>query len=137
VQDAGNVGTLLRIADWFGFDRVLLGLECADLFSQKVINASMGSFSRVRALTVDVAAALADQPESLPILGCDLEGRSVHELPPMGHVVVVIGSEGRRVFCFGRMERKERRGCGDAQGRTGSVMAKRGEQQAIKSPVHP
>lgn len=42
-----------------------------------------------------------------------------------------------RVFCFGRMERKERRGCGDAQGRTGSVMAKRGEQQAIKSPVHP
>ncbi len=95
VQDAGNVGTLLRIADWFGFDRVLLGLECADLFSQKVINASMGSFSRVRALTVDVAAALADQPESLPILGCDLEGRSVHELPPMGHVVVVIGSEGR------------------------------------------
>jgi len=35
------------------------------------------------------------------------------------------------------MERKERRGCGDAQGRTGSVMAKRGEQQAIKSPVHP
>jgi RNA methyltransferase, TrmH family len=95
VQDAGNVGTLLRIADWFGFDRVLLGTECADLFSQKVINASMGSFSRVRVVTVDVAAVLADQPDNLRILGCDLQGRSVHELPPMDHVVVVIGSEGR------------------------------------------
>jgi RNA methyltransferase, TrmH family len=48
VQDPGNVGTLLRVADWFGFDRVLLSPECADLFSQKVINASMGSFARVR-----------------------------------------------------------------------------------------
>ena len=95
VQDAGNVGTLLRIADWFGFDRVLLGTDCADLFSQKVINASMGSFSRVRAVTVDVAAVLADQPNTLRILGCDLQGRSVHELQPMEHVVVVIGSEGR------------------------------------------
>src|SRR4051812_13619448 len=44
IQDPGNVGTLLRIADWFAFDRVVLSPDCADLFSQKVINASMGSF---------------------------------------------------------------------------------------------
>ena len=43
VQDAGNVGTLLRIADWFGLDRVVLSPDSADLFHQKVINASMGS----------------------------------------------------------------------------------------------
>ena len=42
VQDPGNVGTLLRIADWFGLDRVVLSPDCADLFSQKTINASMG-----------------------------------------------------------------------------------------------
>ena len=58
VQDAGNVGTLLRIADWFGFDRVVLSTDCADLFHQKVINASMGSFARVRAHTANLAAAL-------------------------------------------------------------------------------
>src|SRR4051812_20113779 len=42
IQDPGNVGTLLRLADWFALDRVLLSPDCADLFSQKVINASMG-----------------------------------------------------------------------------------------------
>lgn len=95
VQDAGNVGTLLRIADWFGFDRVVLSPDCADLFHQKVINASMGSFARVPAHTADLAAALAGVAVSVPILGCDLAGDDVHALPPIRDAVVVIGSEGR------------------------------------------
>jgi TrmH family RNA methyltransferase len=98
VQDAGNVGTLLRVADWFGFDRVLLSPDCADLFHQKVINASMGSFARVRAHTVDLAATLAAlraAAPGVPILGCDLAGRDVHALPALPAAVVVIGSEGR------------------------------------------
>ena len=93
VQDPGNVGTLLRLADWFAFDRVLLSPDCADLFHQKVINASMGSFARVRAHTVDLAAVLA--ATSAPVLGCDLAGDDVHTLPPHRDAVVVIGSEGR------------------------------------------
>ncbi|GAB1488241.1 RNA methyltransferase [Opitutaceae bacterium] len=93
VQDAGNVGTLLRIADWFGLDRVLLSPDCADLFSQKVINASMGSFSRVRALTLALPAALAGA--GVPVLGCDLGGDDVHALPALRDAVIVIGSEGR------------------------------------------
>jgi RNA methyltransferase, TrmH family len=98
VQDAGNVGTLLRIADWFAFDRVVLSPDCADLFHQKVINASMGSFSRVRTHTADLPAALADVRASAPataILGCSLEGDDVHALPPLRDAIVVIGSEGR------------------------------------------
>lgn len=95
VQDAGNVGTLLRIADWFGFARVLLSSECADLFHQKVINASMGSFARVAAFRVDLAAMLAAAPASVPVFGCDLDGRSVYEVPPTEDAVVVVGSEGR------------------------------------------
>jgi len=93
VQDAGNVGTLLRIADWFGLDRVLLSPDCADVFSQKVINASMGSFSRVRAITAPLAEALAGA--TVPVLGCDLGGDDVHALPALRAAVVVIGSEGR------------------------------------------
>jgi TrmH family RNA methyltransferase len=95
VQDAGNVGTLLRIADWFGFDRVVLSPDSADLFHQKVINASMGSFARVRAHTAELAPALAAVAPATPILGCDLEGDDVHALPPLRDAVVVIGSEGR------------------------------------------
>ena len=93
VQDAGNVGTLLRIADWFAFDRVVLSPDCADLYHQKVINASMGSFTRVRTHTADLAAALA--ATKAPILGCDLAGEDVHALPPLRDAVVIIGSEGR------------------------------------------
>ncbi|HVU22911.1 MAG TPA: RNA methyltransferase [Opitutus sp.] len=93
VQDAGNVGTLLRIADWFGLDRVVLSPDCADLFNQKVINASMGSFVRMRVHTADLAAAL--EGVKVPVLGCDLTGDSVHSLPSLKKAVIVIGSEGR------------------------------------------
>lgn len=93
VQDAGNVGTLLRVADWFGLDRVVLSPDCADLFHQKVINASMGSFARVRAHTADLAAALTGL--AVPVLGCDLAGQDVHALPALRDAVIVIGSEGR------------------------------------------
>jgi TrmH family RNA methyltransferase len=93
VQDPGNVGTLLRIADWYALDRVLLSPDCADLFSPKVLQASMGSFARVAAHTVDLAAALAGH--RAPVLGCNLEGASVHGLPPLPAAVIVIGSEGR------------------------------------------
>ena len=93
IQDPGNVGTLLRIADWFAFDRVLLSPDCADLFSQKVINASMGSFARVTAHTAPLAEALVGI--KVPVLGCDLTGEDVHSLKPLRDAVVVIGSEGR------------------------------------------
>jgi len=93
IQDPGNVGTLLRIADWFALDRVVLSPDCADLFSQKVINASMGSFARVRVHTAPLAEALAAC--HVPVLGCDLNGADVHALPPVRDAVIVIGSEGR------------------------------------------
>jgi TrmH family RNA methyltransferase len=74
---------------------VVLSPDCADLFSQKVINASMGSFARVRVHTADLAAALAAVAPGTPVLGCDLAGESVHALPPLRDAIVVIGSEGR------------------------------------------
>jgi len=93
LQDPGNVGTLLRVADWFGLQRVLLSPDCADLFSQKVINASMGSFARMTVHTGDLAVALAGCP--VPVLGCDLNGEDVHSCRPGPDAVIVIGSEGR------------------------------------------
>lgn len=95
VQDAGNVGTLLRIADWFGFDRVVLSPDSADLFHQKTINASMGSFARVAAHVADLPRLLHPIAKSVPVLGCDLDGDDVHALGPLADGVVVIGSEGR------------------------------------------
>ena len=93
VQDPGNVGTILRIADWFGIARVVLSPGCADLHSKKVIQASMGSFARVRAVVAALGAAL--EGVRAPVIGCALEGRDVHALPALADAVVVIGSEGR------------------------------------------
>ncbi|WP_069963656.1 TrmH family RNA methyltransferase [Lacunisphaera limnophila] len=95
IQDPGNVGTLLRLADWFAFDRVLLSPDSADLFSQKVINASMGSFARVTCHTAPLADALAGV--TAPVLGCDLSGADVHSMQPRRDAIVVIGSEGRGI----------------------------------------
>jgi TrmH family RNA methyltransferase len=96
VQDPGNVGTLLRVADWFALDRVLLSPNCADLFHQKVINASMGSFARVKVHTTDLAAAFEDTTH-LSIIGCDLAGESVHAVGSHSNAVIVIGSEGHGI----------------------------------------
>ncbi|MFM8618905.1 MAG: TrmH family RNA methyltransferase [Opitutaceae bacterium] len=97
VQDPGNVGTLIRIADWFAFDRVLLSPDCADLFHQKVINASMGSFARVPVHVMELPKALApDAAGRTPeVIGCDLDGEDHVRLPPLRDAVVVIGAEGR------------------------------------------
>ncbi len=93
VQDPGNVGTLLRIADWYGLDRVVLSPDCADLFSPKVVAASMGSFARVAAHSAALAPALASS--QAPVLGCDLKGEDAHSLHPRRDAVIVVGSEGR------------------------------------------
>lgn len=95
VQDPGNVGTLIRIADWFGIDRVVLSPDCADLFSQKVINASMCSFSRVSVHTAELPKLL--EGAKATIIGCDLQGEDVHQLHPTEPTIIVIGSEGRGI----------------------------------------
>ena len=93
VQDPGNVGTIIRLADWYDFGPVLLGDGCADPFSQKVVNASKGSLARTVLHRVDLPALLA--AAGVPVLGCDLEGESVHTFTPPRAAIVVIGSEGR------------------------------------------
>lgn len=95
VQDPGNVGTLLRIADWYALDRVVLSPECADLFSQKVINASKGSFARMAVHTAPLAMLLSNVQPTTPVFGCDLTGEDVHTVTPTGDAVIVVGSEGR------------------------------------------
>ena len=70
-----------------------LSPDGADRLHQNVINASMGSFARVRTYVAELSAALAGL--AVPILGCALEGADVHALPALRDAVIVIGSEGR------------------------------------------
>ena len=100
VQDPGNVGTILRTADAAGFDGVLLSQQCADVFSPKVLRATMGSIFR---MAIRVTADLPGELTALRDGGCavissQLDGQPFYHRDPVGeHYALVIGSEGNGV----------------------------------------
>ncbi|MBQ2953613.1 MAG: RNA methyltransferase [Clostridia bacterium] len=100
VQDPGNVGTILRTADAAGFDGVLLSQQCADVFSPKVLRATMGSIFRMAIRVTDdlpgELAALRDAGFS--VISSQLDGAPFYQRPPVGErYALVIGSEGNGV----------------------------------------
>jgi len=91
IRDPGNLGTLIRIADWYGITDVVCSLNTVDWYNPKVIAASMGSFTRVNGYYTDIASFL--KGVKIPKLGAYLKGASVHtfKFPQSG--ILVIGSE--------------------------------------------
>ena len=93
VADPGNLGTLLRLADWYGLPGVVLSGTCADPYAPKTVAASMGSFARVRVWETDLAAWLAALPPGTAVFGADLHGDNVHRVALQPAGVLVMGSE--------------------------------------------
>ena len=93
VRDPGNLGTLLRLADWYGLPGVVLSPGCADAYAPKTVAASMGAFARVRVWERDLAEWLPTLPPAVGIYGADLEGDNVHRLTLQPTGVLVMGSE--------------------------------------------
>ncbi|WP_317208326.1 RNA methyltransferase, partial [Candidatus Cardinium sp. cBcalN1] len=91
IQDPGNLGTIIRIADWYGIDRILCSQTTVELYNPKVLQASMGSFVKVNLHYVDLPAYL--QGLDLPILGATLQGTSIDDFLFPDHGVLVIGNE--------------------------------------------
>lgn len=93
LRDPGNVGTIWRIADWFGVTRLYTSEDCVDLYNPKVIQASMGAFLRVAARTRTLASLHSEHPQ-LTILGTCISGGSdgLHYNWP-AETLLVIGSE--------------------------------------------
>ncbi|GAA4825828.1 RNA methyltransferase [Algivirga pacifica] len=93
VRDPGNLGTILRIADWYGIKNIICSENCADFYNPKVIISSMGSFTRVKAHYVQLGEFLKAQPDSLPILGAFMEGENIHKATLPQEAIVVMGNE--------------------------------------------
>jgi TrmH family RNA methyltransferase len=91
IQDPGNLGSILRIVDWFGIPEVLLSKGSVDCFNPKTVQASMGSIFRIAIHYTELEVFL--KQTNLPIYGAVLEGASIQDLewPPEG--ILVIGSE--------------------------------------------
>jgi TrmH family RNA methyltransferase len=91
IRDPGNLGTLIRIADWYGIRDIVCSPSCVDWHNPKTISATMGSFTRVNGYYTELPVFLKGQ--KLPILGGFLDGKSVHTFKFPQNGILVIGSE--------------------------------------------
>jgi len=96
IQDPGNMGTLIRIADWFGIKQIICSKESADIYNPKVVQATMGSIARVKILYTDLELWLADQ-EDVGIYAATLEGKSITAMKKITEGIIVIGNESKGI----------------------------------------
>lgn len=97
VQDPGNLGTIVRIADWFGIENIVCSKETADVYNPKVVQATMGSIARVNVAYTQLDEFFDSLPKSTPIYGTLLEGENMYatKLTPNG--IIVMGNEGKGI----------------------------------------
>ncbi|BDX36837.1 RNA methyltransferase [Tenuifilaceae bacterium CYCD] len=97
IQDPGNLGTIVRLADWFGINSIICSRETVDIFSPKVIQSTMGAITRVRVIFCNLTEELTKIKSKVPIYGTFMEGSNIYrtELKPKG--VVVMGNEGNGI----------------------------------------
>jgi TrmH family RNA methyltransferase len=93
IKDPGNLGTIVRIADWFGIRSVICSENTVDLYNPKVIQATMGSVARVNVDYCNLSDFLSSIDPVIKIYGAFMEGKNIHSarLDPKG--IIVIGSE--------------------------------------------
>jgi RNA methyltransferase, TrmH family len=93
IRDPGNLGTIVRTADWFGIPAILCSENMVDLYNPKVVQATMGSLARVRVRTVNLVEYLENIPESMPVIGTYMEGENIFTCPLPERGILVVGSE--------------------------------------------
>ena len=95
IQDPGNMGTIIRIADWFGIKQIVASTDTVELYNPKLIQATMGSFIRVSVHYTSLEAYLQNCP--VPVFGALLEGKSLYEQLSVPEAMLIIGNEARGI----------------------------------------
>lgn len=91
VRDPGNLGTIIRLCDWFGISHLVCSEQCVDVFNPKVVQATMGSLTRVNVVYTDLDAYLAKT--KLPVLGTFMDGDNIYETALPENGIIVMGNE--------------------------------------------
>lgn len=98
IQDPGNLGTIIRLADWFGFEHIICSPDTVDVFNPKVVQSTMGALAHVKVHYTELGAYLEKQKErNIPIYGTFLEGEDIYEKDLSGNGVVIMGNEGNGI----------------------------------------
>lgn len=96
IQDPGNLGTIIRIADWFGIPQIICSQDCADQYNPKVVQSTMGSIGRVQVHYTDLPAWLASQTE-VRVYAAALEGQDISQMNRLNEGIIVIGNESKGI----------------------------------------
>ena len=96
IQDPGNMGTIVRCADWFGIDTIICSKECADVFNPKVVQSTMGGISRVQVIYEELIP-FVQQYADIPTYAATLNGTNLHDLPPVKEGILMIGNESKGI----------------------------------------
>lgn len=93
IRDPGNLGTIIRLCDWFNVKQLICSEDTVDCFNPKVVQASMGSLTRVEVIFLNLKNYLAEAPQHLPIYGSFMNGKNVYQeqLPSEG--ILIMGNE--------------------------------------------
>ena len=97
VQDPGNLGTIIRIADWFGIDTIYCSLGTVDAWNPKVVQATMGSIARVHIKYVDPQLLFDSLPDKFPVYGTFLDGDNIYTQQLSQQGIIVMGNEGNGI----------------------------------------
>ena len=97
VQDPGNLGTIIRIADWFGIKNIYCSLDTADVWNPKVVQATMGSIARVAVRYQPLTELLDTLPPDFPVYGTMLDGDDISETKFNSCGIIVMGNEGNGI----------------------------------------
>jgi RNA methyltransferase, TrmH family len=95
VQDPGNMGTIIRTADWFGITDIICSEDTVEVYNPKVVQATMGSLSRMNVYYVDLVETISQI--KLPVFGTLLEGENIYNVPFGSEGLLVMGNEGNGI----------------------------------------
>ncbi len=96
VQNPGNVGTIIRLADWYGIETIYCSTGCADIYSPKTVQATMGALGRVKIFYVDLVDFIS-KLNNAPIYGTLLDGKNIYNEHLENHGLIVMGNEGNGI----------------------------------------
>lgn len=97
IQDPGNLGTIIRAADWFGIRNIICSNTTADVYNPKTVQATMGALCRVHLHYVDGEEFFSSLPKGLPVYGTFLEGDNIYKKDLKENGIIVMGNEGNGI----------------------------------------
>ena len=97
VQDPGNLGTIIRIADWFGINTLICSEDTADAWNPKVVQATMGSLARINIIYTSLPTLLDQLPDNYPVYGTFLDGKNIYTEQLTSGGLIIMGNEGNGI----------------------------------------